>query len=206
MRLMRKSMKYFRVHAFCKEMRQLRKTMNAFLLAEFRICCQQLWKSPYPQELTSSLWGVAAASHWTRTEACPLSQTGACCAPHSSSLAAVPTKTQKHNMSALRACIYVSTAVRVWESRSGLFIVLTLSSSWFFSSSWASSCLNRSSTLPWRSSAYKLRKIIRICHNFICAMIVERSYDLPSASSSILEKDLAEKRTNCGSVCAQRNT
>lgn len=31
---------------------------------------------------------------------------------------------------------------------------LTLSSSWFFSSSWHSKCLIRSSMLPWRSSAY----------------------------------------------------
>lgn len=32
-------------------------------------------------------------------------------------------------------------------------IFLTLSSSWFFSSSWASICLSLSSTFPWRSSA-----------------------------------------------------
>lgn len=35
------------------------------------------------------------------------------------------------------------------------FSTLTLSSSWFFSSSWASSCRSLSSTLPWRSSAWK---------------------------------------------------
>lgn len=45
------------------------------------------------------------------------------------------------------------------------FYFLTLSSSWFFSSSWASSCLSLSSTLPWRSSAWKLhhKSLIPFC-------------------------------------------
>lgn len=52
----------------------------------------------------------------------------------------------KDNMTGNRPTFWFSTSTRPF---------LTLISSWFFSSSWASICLSLSSTLPWRSSAWR---------------------------------------------------
>lgn len=110
---------------------------------------------PFLLELPSSLWGGAEVSRWTQTEACPLYPRGVCCVRHSSSPSASPEIKPRDKSSSWRwndptACFMLQFEdVDELKNANGV----TLWSSWFFSSSWASICRSRSSKFPWRSSA-----------------------------------------------------
>ena len=117
---------------------------------------QSVFFSPSLLVLPSALLGEAGVSHWTQTEACPPYRTDVCCVHRSSFLSVSPNMEPRERRSASKSHTHQNFPFAIERECSQLdnckwFV--TLCSSWFFSSSWASICRSRSSKFPWRSSA-----------------------------------------------------